>query len=816
MSLRMRPIVKPCPPFGEVLEPRVLLAVFTVTTTADSGPGSLRQAILDANTVANADEIRFDIPGGGVHTIAPASPLPDLRGSITIDATTQPGYSGNPVIELDGSAAGAAADGLRQTTSASSTVRGLAINRFAANGISILAGTSRIEANYIGVDAAGEAARPNSGAGILVVGARATIGGTLAAQRNVISGNRGPGIRAVPRDGGGGPAWWTVTVLGNFVGTDGRAAEALGNGEEGVLLVGEPTAPFDSATIGGSAPGAGNVISGNGASGLRAIGVPGGTIAGNFIGTDAAGRSALGNGRSANAAARDGITITEIPNGFYWRIGFGSEDARNVVAGNAGAGISLAGQATASLQRSAQIWGNFVGTDSAGAADLGNGGDGVATSNVRASVIGNLISGNGGDGLHVEKSVDLAGDVEGNYIGTDASGTRAIGNDGDGVDLLDCQQIGVGHYFPLGSPPPQINLRGGGRNIISGNGGHGVRVSGQRARNVSVVNNVIGTNVAGTAPLGNQGSGVHVTGDIGLMIGGTVFGAPGIEIDNGNLICANKGDGVTVVGATGAQYSTPRITSNRIGTNAAGAAGLGNGGHGIAIVDASGVLVSAAADDRAFANTIAYNNGDGIRVTGATSQVNRISSNRLFSNAGLGIDLGGDGATPNDPLDADSGPNGLQNAPVVTAAATGRTSRMGTTVQFTLHANPNQQHAVEFFASPARDPSGYGEGAKYLGQTTVTTDAAGNAVARVTVARAEPGWWITATATTTSGTTGNTSEFSAAVRVAERTAVGRRGVYEDSPVAAPSSVAPLGRRATSLVDSSAPAGPSRRRAYELS
>src|SRR3954447_12244462 len=143
---------------GEALERRTLLAVFTVTTTADGGAGSLRQAILDANGAAGADEIRFDIAGPGVHTISPLSAFPALAGQVTVDATTQPGYAGRPLVELDGSAAGAGADGLRLTVGG--TVKGLAINRFAGNGVSVLPSTASvfaIQACYIGVDAAGAA-----------------------------------------------------------------------------------------------------------------------------------------------------------------------------------------------------------------------------------------------------------------------------------------------------------------------------------------------------------------------------------------------------------------------------------------------------------------------------------------------------------------------------------------------------------------------------------------------------------------------------------------------------------------------------------
>ncbi|HZN68934.1 MAG TPA: hypothetical protein VFB66_26880, partial [Tepidisphaeraceae bacterium] len=149
-------------PPAERLEGRWLLAAFTVTTTADAGPGSLRQAILDANAAPGADVIGFAIPGpaGTVHTILPLSPLPSVTGPTTLDATTQPGYAGSPVIELDGSSAGPSADGIA-VMARPGVVRGLAINRFGGSGIVANApldpGRSpvQLQANYIGVATAG-------------------------------------------------------------------------------------------------------------------------------------------------------------------------------------------------------------------------------------------------------------------------------------------------------------------------------------------------------------------------------------------------------------------------------------------------------------------------------------------------------------------------------------------------------------------------------------------------------------------------------------------------------------------------------------
>ena len=154
-------------PHVEPLEPRRVPSTFTVLTTADSGPGSLRQAILDAdaqdnalNPGAAADRIVFAIPGRGLHTITPASPLPDLTDPVVLDATTQPGFAGRPVVVLDGSQT--FGDGLH-ITCGGSTVRGLVIDGFRGAGIAIdTQGGNVIEGNYLGTDPTGTAARGNA------------------------------------------------------------------------------------------------------------------------------------------------------------------------------------------------------------------------------------------------------------------------------------------------------------------------------------------------------------------------------------------------------------------------------------------------------------------------------------------------------------------------------------------------------------------------------------------------------------------------------------------------------------------------------
>ena len=255
----------------------VAAATFTVTNTDDSGPGSLRQAILDANANAGADTIDFDIPGAGVHTITPASALPTITDPVTIDGYTQPGaapnsdpdgFNGILLIELNGENAGPAS-GLR-IVAGNSTVRGLVINRFVfstdvdGNGIYLGSqGGNHIEGNLLGTNPSGTLARPNTGTGVFIRSPNNTVGGTSPAARNVVSGN-------APYDGvyvsaADVPGLTDGTIIqGNFIGTQADGVSPLGNARFGVLV----THSSAMTTVGGTDAGAGNRIAFNGDTGV--------------------------------------------------------------------------------------------------------------------------------------------------------------------------------------------------------------------------------------------------------------------------------------------------------------------------------------------------------------------------------------------------------------------------------------------------------------------------------------------------------------------------------------------------------------------
>ena len=256
--------------------------LFWVTNTNDSGAGSLRQAILDANAAPGndfPDLIFFDIPGDGIHTITPLTELPPLTGPTDLAGTTQPGYFSTPLIEI------ADFDGVGlRLTGGGSLVEGLCVRGFTV-GIQIESDGNAIEACYIGTDATGEVAAGN-GTGILIqAGADAnTIGGHNRSQQNLISGN-GIGIDLVDNADN--------VIQGNHIGTSPLAEFAIPNG------TGIRATLTTGLWVGGLAEG--NFISGNTG---RAIDVSlgsGATIVGNIMGVDVTGVKAMPNGSGIHA-----------------------------------------------------------------------------------------------------------------------------------------------------------------------------------------------------------------------------------------------------------------------------------------------------------------------------------------------------------------------------------------------------------------------------------------------------------------------------------------------------------------------------------
>jgi len=332
-----------------------------------------------------------------------------------------------------------------------------------------------------------------------------------------------------------------------------------------------------------------------------------------------------------------------------------------------------------------------------------------------------------GTGIFLDSSGNT---IEGNYIGTDPTGTIALGN-GGGIFIR-------GHDNRIGG------TASGSRNIISGNGGDGVLItiggSSGGSRNL-IQDNYIGTDITGIKRLGNGDNGVNCDNGPFVGSGNTVVR---------NIISANGAFGVGV----GTNCTGSFVQDNYIGTDVTGTVPLGNAWTGV-VLSASGTLISG--------NRIAFNGGAGAFPepgVGVCCTRNTVLGNSIYSNADLGIDLNGYGVTPNDLGDADH----LQNFPVITSA----TSVAGvTTIVGTLNSTPNTAFHLEFFANQTCDSSGFGEGESLLGVNDgVTTDATGNAAfTAIFNTTLSSGSWVTATATNLADTTNNTSEFSKCAEV---------------------------------------------------
>jgi len=374
---------------------------FTVTSTADTGAGSLRQAITDANNHAGVDTIAFDIPGSGVQTInVSLTLLPPIMDPVILDGATQPGYSGAPLIELHGSQTA----GLN-IQAGSSTIRGLVLNNFSELILLQSGGGNLIEGCYLGTDATGTADASTGNIGVRLISSNDnTIGGPLLSSRNLISGNDSVGIDIESSSG---------TVIENcLIGTDITGTVAITNGS-GISLFG------DNATIGG--PGAGNVISGNLGSGIQFSGGDGTVIRGNFIGTDITGAYSLGNQQiGINASGATNLTIG----------GAGAGEG-NVVSGNSRDGIYIY-----NFSNNATVYGNLIGTDASGTLPVPNV-TGISTANVTGVVIGGTAPGQANVIAHNSGVLPFTPPV-GVLVGVGASQVTIRAN-----SIHDNQQLGI-------------------------------------------------------------------------------------------------------------------------------------------------------------------------------------------------------------------------------------------------------------------------------------------------------------------------------------------------------------------------------------
>jgi CSLREA domain-containing protein len=421
-----------------------LAAEYSVNSTADPGTGgcdatecTLREAIAAADADATADDIKFAIAGAGTHTITPASSLPAIDHPVAIDGTTQPGYSGTPLIEVSGAGGDATVGPFDcfYVTAASTTVRGLAINDCRGSAIRLLGSGGHVEADRIGTNVAGDAARPNVG-GVTVIGTSgAVIGGTASGAGNVISGNTSSGVEVIESNG--------TTIAGNRIGTNASGTAKIGNAW-GVLVSGAS----GDTVVGGSTASARNVISGNSHEGIWfSLAAPGSghgdnLVQGNYVGVAADGSTDLGNGDNAS---QNGVRLSGTT---HVTIGGTSSGTGNVLSGNGG-GVAIQRDVVNGVAATSnKVQGNYIGVAADGATavpndltnvDISNTGtDGQNLIGGTAAGAGNVIA-NTSSGPGVNVSGGAGNTIEGNaihdnnFIGIDLGADGVTSNDaGDG------------------------------------------------------------------------------------------------------------------------------------------------------------------------------------------------------------------------------------------------------------------------------------------------------------------------------------------------------------------------------------------------
>jgi hypothetical protein len=812
---------------------------FVVTNTNDTGAGSLRQAIRDANMSVNWSHITFDIPGAVPHVIQPSSyALPTLEYTTEIDGTTQPGYVDTPVIGIDGSLVAGSGIWINYDAE-NSLVRGLEVFNCNGSGIVIYSSGVNIESSHIW---------GNASWGIVISGNSNTIGGWAGglARGNIISGNALDGVsvsgnnntiggvhngagntisdndRGVVVEYGTGNAirWnaiWGNNGLGIDLNGDGvtynDALDADGgpNGLQNypVLMDADPSTgqiqgmidskPSQSYRIDLFA----NSLSGSGACDPSGHGEGERFLGSTTVSTDSFGHSSFSVTVSEPFEWEESLTATATDaslNTSEFSACFPLTDAILVLNRNdSGPGslrqaildanaapdtsviaFSIDGAGPHTIQPLTQLPTITIpviidGYTQRGASANTNG-DGLGGNAVLRIVLdGSTLSDSTANGLYIRadhctvrglvvngfpwcgiRAYSTGNVIEGNYVGTDVTGTLAQPNE-VGIAVLGDSNI-------VGGAEPAA------RNVVSGNASHGIYM--QKPRWCLVQGNFVGVSTSGASGVANGGSGVYV--DLGND-----------NVIDRNVISVNTSTGVSVVASVNDdQYGIGNtIRRNYIGTDVTGTVALGNGSDGvfISVVALSGEdnTVGGSTDN---GNLIANNGRHGVFISlpngglratvsyntihsnakGIVSKVgySTISRNIILSNSDLGIDLGDNGVTPNDLGDPDTGANELQNFPVLMAF-----DAESLTVTGTLNSRKGAEFDLEFFSSASCDPSGYGEGATYRGGARVTTDKNGNAEFEVELSTPIPGGhYITATARPVI-IDGGTSEFSACFEV---------------------------------------------------
>lgn len=645
---------------------------FIVSNLGNAGPGSLRQAITD-NNLAGGGFVRFRINAAGtIRRIALASALPPVNRRVFIDGWSQIGtsYVGPPVVELDGG--NVVGTGL-ELRGPDSIVRGLAINAFRA--------PDPAAQPDPGLDGIGLSIRTATGIRVWVYGCW--------------FGLAPDGVTPKPNHQAG------VAIF------SGANASVIGTNADGVNDAAE-----------------GNVIVGSVLAGVRAgvyIQSNSNAVCGNLIGVSRDGVTPMPNAT--------GVWVDRLAANNRVGVGLGiavPAAARNVISGNLGTGVLVSTGTGAGNS----VGGNIIGLTALGDAVLPNT-DGIVVDNATTTTVGggvpgagNIVAGNRGDGVRIAGPDSAGSVVQQNIIGLGPDGRTPRPNAGHGLVIeggAAFTRVGT-----LGDQSPADTRRG---NTIAASTVRGVVVRGAATTNVSISGNIVGLTADTLTAVPNTLGGIIIDDAPAARVGG-----PGLQQ---NIIAGNAGPGIEI---TGAGATDTVIVNNRIGVNAADTA-LGNTGPGVLIAGgATGATIGGLTPSDA--NVIARN-AAGVIVVDNGTRGHAILGNVIADNLGLGIDLADDGVTPNGPVGVvRAGPNNLQNAPVI------RSVSSSGVITAALEALPSTTYRVEFFESATPDPSGFGEGARWIGAVTVSTDSTGRTGDFVfTKAPEQTHPFITATAT---------------------------------------------------------------------
>lgn len=516
-----------------------LALTYIVSSTADAGAGTLREAITLANGNAGADIISFSGLGAGIQTITLASDLPSPTEPVTIDGYTAPGYAANaPAIVLDGFTWGIL---FNNAVATGSIVRGI-IFISATSGIEIngVNGIS-IQGCWFGINSAGAIpggapANRISFSGIYLVNSdNNIIGGTAAADRNILSGCDFEGIFLSAGSDNN-------QVYGNYIGVGTGGNTDVGNGQRGVRI------ENSNNNLIGNGTNTRNIISGNDNHGVLVLNSTGNLIASNYIGIGANGTTAIGNTIHGIIANASPTTI----------VGGITAAYRNVIGSNGGSGVSFE-----NVSNFSSVVGNFIGTDATGVLARANTVHGVNINNSTDCLVqGNLISGNLISGVNVTLASHRT-TIKTNIIGLNLA-NAGLGNGQHGIYLDASNSCVLG-----GTAWTDRNYCSSNGNAAGENG-----ISILNCNNHVIKNNFCGLDLTGKLDRGNFDTGMSLTNSTGNTIGGATMAERNVCSGNPNF------------GMFFSNVDNSTIQGNYFGTDSTGMVALPNDAHGVQTQDA--------------------------------------------------------------------------------------------------------------------------------------------------------------------------------------------------------------------------------------